>query len=86
MSKRLYTEQEIRRFFNEIYFLSSSVEDSINELTPIELPSDEEIKEKSHDYFRKGQLGFEPASDTERAFLRGVLWMRYKIQGGNNEQ
>ena len=47
-------------------------------VTPIELPSDEDIRKESHDYFIRGQLGFEAAADTERAFLRGVLWMRDK--------
>ena len=42
---KLYTEKELRTFFNDIYFLSSSVDDAMEQLTPIELPSDKEIDE-----------------------------------------
>ena len=86
MSNRLYTEQELRRYFSEIYMMPQTVEHCLDSLPHIELPSDEEIKEKSHNYFMRGQLGFELASDTERAFLRGALWMCNKIQGGNNDE
>ena len=40
---KLYTEEQVRELLNKILVLSSSVEDSINSLTPIELPSDEEM-------------------------------------------
>lgn len=40
---KLYTEEEVRKLLNEILMLSSSVEDAMDSLTPIELPSDEEI-------------------------------------------
>ena len=43
-------------------------------LTPIELPSDEEIGKESL------------KSDFEYTFRNGAKWMRDKIQGGNNEQ
>lgn len=40
---KLYTEEQVRELLNKILVLSSSVEDSINSLIPIEPPSDEEI-------------------------------------------
>ena len=81
---KLYTEEQVREAHqngrhggnNETWY---NTDEYINSLTPIELPSDEEIRKESHDYFIRGQLGFEAAADTERAFLRGVLWMRDKI-------
>jgi len=33
-----------------------------------------ELEEAAHEYFKRGQLGFEKAADTEKAFLRGGLW------------
>lgn len=84
---KLYTEEQVRESFKSGFRLAMETdgglkegqEEYINSLTPIELPSDEEIKKESHNYFMRGQLGFEAAADTERAFLRGVLWMRDKI-------
>ena len=34
------------------------------------------LKEAAHEYFKRGQLGFEKASDTERAFLNGAKWQQ----------
>lgn len=94
---KLYTEEELRKSFIEghkrgwlraVYKhpgrTNKDADEFLNEneLTSIKLPTDEEIRKESHDYFIRGQLGFEAASDTERAFLRGILWMREKIQGG----
>jgi hypothetical protein len=42
-SMKLYTEEEVRKLLNEILMLSSSVEDAMNLLTPIELPSDDDV-------------------------------------------
>ena len=39
---KLYTEEQVRDFFKEHYFL---MEKDLDNLTPIELPSDEEIDE-----------------------------------------
>ena len=42
-------------------------------VTPIELPSDEEIEEKiNHDIF----------IESDEDFFNGAIWMRNKIQGG----
>lgn len=74
MAQKLYTEEQVRSLLDKMEVIYS-----LEDLTPIELPTDEEIRKESHDYFIRGQLGFEAASDTERAFLRGILWMRDKI-------
>lgn len=78
---KLYTEEQVREaiIMTRNEYPLRYVQDIINDLTPIQLPSDEEIKKESHNYFMRGQLGFEAAADTERAFLRGASWMKDKI-------
>ena len=76
MSK-LYTEEEIRKLLNEILMLSSSVDDAINSLTPIELPPDEDIDDVALETFLNDSKRF--------GFIEGAKWMRDKIKGGNNE-
>ena len=67
---KLYTEEEIIRAIE----LSDgrSIDEVLAGLTPIELPSDEEIYEQA-----KGHSTFAPS------FIYGAEWMRDKIQGGN---
>jgi hypothetical protein len=74
---KLYTEEQVK----EIYFkgvhngrlhIEGKCSDEVELLTPIELPSDEEIHEQA-----KGHSTFAPS------FIYGVEWMRDKIQGGN---
>ena len=80
-SMKLYTEEQILEFLkvrtvpctHRIIFDSEDLE----ELTPIELPSDEEIEEKCNSLD-----GYEFNSH-ENAFFGGAKWMRDKIKGGN---
>jgi hypothetical protein len=37
------------------------------------------LEEAAHEYFKRGQLGFEKAADTEKAFLRGGLWQSERM-------
>jgi hypothetical protein len=85
MSK-LYTEEQVKRIISHFYQMhevlnDNSLEKSIDSVTPIELPSDEEIENNAYNDRRvdnwehEQQIGFE----------RGAKWMRDKIQGGNNE-
>ena len=84
---KLYTEEEVRKAIElsrdthpegrgyvqkEEYDYSD--DEVVDLLTPIELPSDEEIQKESL------------KSDFEYTFRNGAKWMRNKIQGGNNEQ
>ena len=39
----------------------------------------ETLEEAAHEYFKRGQLGFEKAADTEEAFLRGAKWQQEQI-------
>ena len=68
---KLYTEEQIRDFIDRIGCIVESDLDE-KQLTPIELPSDEEIREQG-----KTQSTFAPS------FIYGAEWMRDKIQGGN---
>lgn len=77
---KLYTEEQVREILKKAFwqdFNDGDTEDNlINELTPIELPTDEEIDNE-----------FAPANEiideVTYMFIEGVKWMRDKIQGGN---
>ena len=36
----------------------------------------ETLEEAAHEYFKRGQLGFEKAADTEMAFIKGAKWQQ----------
>ena len=77
---KLYTEKQVREILKKAFwqdFNDGDTEDNlINELIPIELPSDEEIDNE-----------FAPANEiideVTYMFIEGAKWMRDKIQGGN---
>jgi hypothetical protein len=64
---KLYTEEQIKSLLNKMDVIYS-----LEDLIPIELPSDEEIREQG-----KTQSTFAPS------FIYGAEWMRDKIIGGN---
>ena len=68
---KLYTEEEIKRGLDNPVTFDMTTDEFINSLTPIELPSDEDIQKESL------------KSDFEYTFRNGAKWMRDKIQGGN---
>jgi len=74
---KLYTELEIRNFFTEKYNEELSIDELIEILTPIELPSVDEVKKI---------MEFDEFDPYDVSYLGGAIWMRDKIQGGNNEQ
>jgi hypothetical protein len=65
---------EVNGYWNGFNEVRDKENDIINSLTPIELPSDEEIGKDigsgMHDFYKGG-------------FIEGAKWMRDKIQGGN---
>ena len=77
---KLYTEKQVREILKKAFwqdFNDGDTEDNlIKSLTPIELPTDEEIDNE-----------FAPANEiideVTYMFIEGVKWMRDKIQGGN---
>ena len=68
---KLYTEEELRKH------LYNHDESFFEKLTPIEIPSDEEIKK---------EMGYDEFDPYDIAYYGGIDYMRDKIQGGNNEQ
>ena len=71
----LYTEEEVLRVLNMVSKLYKplTVNQTIEHLTPIELPSDEEIKK---------MMEFDEFDSYDVSYLGGATWMRNKIQGG----
>lgn len=79
---KLYTEEQVRQSLmkhqNASMLLSSEqIDYLIEEITPIELPSDEEICVQFENYSENWEI--------RHALQVGAKWMRDKIQGGNNE-
>lgn len=64
---KLYTEEQVRKALFTYPHPESTSEELLKELTPIELPSDEEIEET---------FTFYPQ------MIEGAKWMRDKIKGG----
>jgi hypothetical protein len=74
---KLYTEEQMHSVIllalgrHGIYIPNKHYQDLIDLITPIELPSDEEIDDRSY------------SDEQEKGFRKGAKWMRDKIQGGN---
>ena len=71
---KLYSEEQVRKMLevcidSDLYEHILTFEDILKTETPIELPTDEEIREVIMDDFDLG-------------FRNGVQWLREKIQGG----
>ena len=73
---KLYTEEQARHLADCIH--GADTEKILASLTPIELPSDEEIRE----WAEMQSLG-EPTGAEEFGRVYGAKWMRDLIQGGN---
>lgn len=81
---KIYTRDEVKLMLEGMgTHTEESVEYFLDELTPIELPSDEEIKYNAHNHYLKGQLLIEKPSDTEYAFKKGAKWVIDKIKNQN---
>ena len=86
---KLYTENDLKKAIESARensfgsdfqrWLTKSEESIMKELTPIELPSDEEIK-KIMEFDGMEIDEFDPY---DLSYLGGAIWMRNKIQGGN---
>ena len=70
---KLYTEEELRKH------LYNHDESFFEKLTPIELPSDEEIRK----IMELDDMEFDEFDPYHLAHLEGAQWMRDLIQGGN---
>jgi len=88
---KLYTEDDLRDFIDRNGCIVESDLDE-KQLTPIELPSDEEIKQEANKEYQEQQQSYENsvemfpinfANYLEVGFIDGMKSMRNKIQGGN---
>ena len=77
---KLYTEEQVLQIIanlNREHFVTPEELLEEMKLTPIELPSDEEIDEKAF------QVPYDNTKDFyDLKFIKGAKWMRDKIQGG----
>jgi len=77
---KLYTEADLKKvisIYSEEYKTSTDEIFKELNLTPIELPTDEEIDEKAF------QVPYDNTKDFyDLQFIKGAKWMRDKIQGG----
>ena len=77
-SMKLYTEEQVIDIFEKYGNMSAINARNILDLSEsIQLPSDEELKK---------QFDVDEFDPYDLAYLGGAIWMRNKIQGGNNEQ
>ena len=76
-SVKLYTEEQVREMLENAGRYPRQIDFLLENLTPIELPSDEEIK-KEMEYYKLDPF--------DLTYFEGISYMRDKIQGGNNEQ
>ena len=72
---KLYTEEQVSKIiFKTKQWSNLSNDYLIATVTPIELPSDEEIKKEASIWFD---------GDDEKAFKEGALWMKEQILNQN---
>ena len=97
-SMKLYTESEVRKAIElsrdthqegkpylERDEYDYSIDEVVDLLTPIKLPSDEEINEVAMVVYGFNAKDIKDVLEY-KAFKRGAKWMRNKIQGGNNDE
>lgn len=75
-SLKLYTEEEIKRGLDNPVSFDMTTDEFISSLSPIELPTDEEIKK---------EMEYDEFDPYDVAYFGGLAYMRNLIQGGNNE-
>jgi len=73
---KLYTEEQVRQAMDGFYDCDCTMDDIINRLNPIELPSDEEIEESSY------KMSGDNVSSSSN-FIIGVYWMKEQILNQN---
>ena len=89
---KLYTEEQVRQMLIKMGNSAPlNIDYLINEITPIELPTDEEIEQESNNEYQEQKQSYENsvemfpidfANYLEVGFIEGAKWMRNKIQGG----
>jgi len=89
---KLYTEEQVRQMLIKMGNSAPlNIDYLINEITPIELPTDEEIEQESNNEYQEQKQSYENsvemfsidfANYLKVGFIDGANWMRNKIQGG----
>jgi hypothetical protein len=78
---KLYTEEQVREVImsidTSIYITDSYIDDIIDSLTPIELPSDEEI-EKAYEFL--GTWTAKEIMQRSTSFQHGAKWVINRIK------
>ena len=81
---KLYTEEQVRKAMQESRYAFSTekgYDEILNSLTPIELPSDEEIEKKADEYVENK---WEYAQDEcKETFTDCAKWLKDKILNQN---
>jgi hypothetical protein len=81
---KLYTEEQVRLLLNEILILSSSVDDAIDSLNSIELPSNEEVEKAAEKYVENK---WEYAqNENKESFIECAKWMKEQILNQNKSK
>ena len=70
---KLYTEEQVRSLLNKMDIIYS-----LEDLTPIELPSDEEIDKQGFQVPYDGTNEF-----YDKSFIKGAKWMKEQILNQN---
>ena len=80
---KLYTEEQVKKAID--FFLSDETKKDkiIETLTPIELPSDENIEEKAEFLFPTVNRMGGTTYIAHKSFIEGAKWMRNKILNQN---
>ena len=76
---KLYTEEQVKQMLIKMdEFTLLHINRLMDEITPIQVPSDEEIDKEAFQVPYDNARGF-----YDLQFIKGAKWMRDKIQGGN---
>ena len=75
---KLYTEKQVRSLLNKMDIIYS-----LEDLTPIELPSDENIEEKAEFLFPTVNRMGGPTYIAHKSFIEGAKWMKEQILNQN---
>jgi hypothetical protein len=76
---KLYTEEQVKKMLDLARFTYNSEDKILLSQIPIELPTDEEIREVIKPLQNE-------MDDFDLGFRNGVQWLREKIQGGSNDK
>ena len=87
---KLYTEEQVMEAIKSGFTLAMLTDGGLKEhqkefietLTPIELPSDEEIEDKGKWVFNDAGHTIYTHYNTVPSWVAGAKWMRDKIKGG----